>query len=149
MPAIPNTRPDDRRGQKGSSHRNPPHERNEQAAQQIEALAGFGMPQDEIQVVIEAAFGPHFSRSTIHRHYDAEIQRGKAKSKAALLNRSHQMALGQAVPAGVTPDRAYQIAAAKLDWLLSAIHGVKDDSQDANASDYAKVLRDLAANLPV
>lgn len=148
MPAIPKTRPDDRRGAPKGSEGNPPHQRNDQAAAQIEVLAGFGMPVDEIIQVIESAFGQGFAKHTIQRHYGEEFKRGKAKSKSALLNRAHQMAMGQNVPQGVTPDRAYEISARKVAWLLAAIHGIKDKDPDAGQADYAKILSALAGGLP-
>lgn len=114
----------DKRGSKPGEKGQPPHKRNEQAARLIERLAGYGLPQSCISDFIEFAIGPGFSIDTIQRHYRAELDRGKAPAKDVLIGRVYAMAMMQDVPKGVTPDRAYAIAADKLMALLNIQHGI-------------------------
>lgn len=93
----------------------------------VEVLVGFGMPQDEILIAIKAAFGDYhdISPDTLQRHYRKQLDAGKVKAKQALLNRAHRMAMGENIPEGVSPDKAYEIGSRKIDFLLNVVHSVR------------------------
>lgn len=104
---------------------NLPHQRNEQAAAQIEILAGFGLPRRQIRLAVEALFTDQgYSEDTLERHYRAELDRGMAKAKTTLLQGAYDIALGRNIPDGVSPDTAYRERGRKIDFLLNAVHGV-------------------------
>lgn len=115
----------DKRGAPPGHHGNPPHVRNEKAAEQVEIMAGFAMPFWQIAIAVDALFDDQgYSQDTIERHYRPELDRGLVKSKALLMQGAYDLALGRNVPDGVSPDKVYDIRAKKIAWLLSAVHGV-------------------------
>jgi hypothetical protein len=109
---------------------NLPHVRNDLAAATIERLAGYGMPQASISDFLNWAGeridlgGQGYSPDTIQRHYRDALDRGKRPGLDQLMHRVYAMAFMEAVPPGVTPDRAYAIAADKLMALLNIQHGI-------------------------
>lgn len=111
---------------------NLPHERNEVAAALIERLAGYGLPQNCMSDFLEWArdhtdldLGEQgYSADTLKRHYRDALDRGRIPGKEMLLGRVYQMAMMESVPEGVTPDRAYAIAAEKIMALLNIQHGI-------------------------
>jgi hypothetical protein len=124
---------EDKRGAPKGSLGNVPHERNDVAAAIIERLAGYGMPQASISDFLEWAraelpslgLGEQgYSIDTIQRHYRDALDRGKRPGLDQLMHRVYAMAFMEAVPPGVTPDRAYAIAADKLMALLNIQHGI-------------------------
>jgi DNA-binding CsgD family transcriptional regulator len=90
MPSIPKTRDDDQRGGGGQGFRgNPPHERTEQMARQIEQMAGLQLVQRDIATILG------ISEDTIQRHYSEDYARGKTRSGLTLRNRAFEMAMGR------------------------------------------------------
>ena len=142
MAAIPKTRADDARGNPGNGGKgsragtphegksgNLPHERNAQVAALVMQLSGYGMTQDEIAKAVKAAFGPGYSEETLKRHYREELDEGLALAKERVLTRAHQMAMGQNIPEGVSPDKAYEMAGKKIDFLLNVVHRMRPGSE--------------------
>lgn len=142
MARNPKSRPDDARGNKpsgvdapGGQRRagtelegkrgNAPHERDEEAATIIKELSGYGMPQDEISRILNATYGGGFSVDTLDRHYRDELDHGLSLAKEKLLKRAHEMAMMEKVPAGVSPDKAFEISSRKVDFLLNVVHRVR------------------------
>lgn len=111
---------------------NLPHERNEVAAALVERLSGYGLPQSCMSDFLEWArdhtdldLGDQgYSLETLKRHYRDAIDRGRLPGKDMLLGRVYQMAMMENVPDGVSPDRAYAIAAEKVMALLNIQHGI-------------------------
>lgn len=125
-------RKDDKRGAPKGSSGNIAHERNAVAAAVIERLAGYGLPQSCMVDFLTWASGEQiaqlggqgYSMDTLHRHYRDALDRGKAPGKDMLLGRVYQMAMMENLPEGVTPDKAYTIAADKIMALLNIQHGL-------------------------
>lgn len=115
-------------GKKG----NLPHVWNKTAADLIERLSRYGVPQDCISDFLEWAqegigldLGSQGYRvNTLNRHYREAIDRGRIPGKEMLLARVYRMALMEDIPDGVTPDRAYAISADKIMALLNIQHGI-------------------------
>lgn len=105
---------------------NLPHERCEEAAILIREMASYGMPQEEICYALNAARGGGFSVETLTRHYRHEIDVAMAERKGKLLARAHKIAMGEDVPPGVSPDEAYRTSSRQLNWLLGAVHRVRN-----------------------
>ena len=142
MPAHKKNREDDRRGapagdqtkpkgnrRAGTAHEgkmgNVPHQRNEDAARLVKMLKGYGMTLEEISDVVGSQYRDQgYSISTLQRHYQEEIHVGMSQAKANLLQNAHKKAFMQELPAGVSHDKAYEIAAKKEAWLLQYVHGV-------------------------
>ena len=111
---------------------NLPHVRNEVAAALIERLSVYGLPQNCICDFLDWAQdgigldlgGQGYAIDTLKRHYRDAIDRGRIPGKDMLLGRVYQMAMMESVPDGVTPDRAYAIAADKIMALLNIQHGI-------------------------
>lgn len=112
---------------------NLPHERNAFAAAVIERLSGYGLPQKCMSDYLEWMRDLEIARNlgdqgysvdTLHRHYRDAMDRGKPAGKEILMGRVYQMAMMENLPEGVTPDRAYTIAADKLMALLNIQHGI-------------------------
>jgi hypothetical protein len=103
----------DRRGAKPGEHRQQPHIRTEEIARQVETMTGLGITQNDMGHILQ------LSPDTLARHYRDELDRGMSKAKMTLLNRAYQMAMGQAVPEGVSKDAAYRISSDKVDFLLN------------------------------
>lgn len=112
---------------------NLPHERNEVAAALIERLAGYGLPQSCMSDFLEWLQGSDidldlgqqgYSLDTLKRHYRDALDRGRIPGKEMLLGRVYQMAMMENLPEGVSPDRAYAIAAEKVMALLNIQHGI-------------------------
>lgn len=125
-------KPDKRGAPKGSS-RNVPHKRNEIAASVIERLASYSVPQSCISDFLEWARenvdgldlgGQGYSVDTLQRHYRDALDRGRVPSKDMLIGKLYAMAMMENLPDGVSPDRAYSIAADKLMALLNIQHGI-------------------------
>lgn len=122
----------DRRGAPKGSKGNAAHQHNALAGKLIERLASYGVPQASISDFLTWAQdsgitdlgGQGYSTDTIQRHYRTELDAAKAPGKDALLNRMYAMAMMERVPEGVSPDRAYSIAADKIEKLLNIQHGV-------------------------
>lgn len=101
------------------------HERNEEAAKQIEILAGLGLPQADIRYAVEAMFSDQgYSEDTLTRHYREELDRGMAKAKTLLLQKASDRAHGRNLPEGVSPDVAYREQGRSLEWMLNAVHKI-------------------------
>lgn len=101
------------------------HERNEEAARQIEILAGLGLPQSDIRYAVEAMFDDQgYSEDTLQRHYRKELDAGMAKSKTRLLQGAYDRAFGRNAPEGVSPDVVYREGTRSTEWLLGAVHGI-------------------------
>lgn len=115
----------DDRGAKPGNEGNRPHVRDEEAAILIRAMAGYGMPREEISHALNAAKGGGFSVDTLDRHYRPELDQALAERKAQLLTRAHKIALGEDIPDGVSKDEAYRTGARQLNWLLGAVHRVR------------------------
>jgi hypothetical protein len=125
MPPRQKIRDDDKRGSPKGRYGQPKHVRNEAAAEQIELLAGFGLPKREIGQAVEALFKDQgYSEDTIERHYRDEWDRGLAVAKSKLLIGANDIAFGRLQPEGVTPDRLFAERARKIEWLLGAVHKV-------------------------
>lgn len=123
----------DQRGAKKGTKGNVPHELNEVAAAIIEQLAGYGLPQscmsDFLTWCKEADIGVDlgdqgYSVDTLQRHYRDALNRGKVPSKEMLMGRMYAMAMMENLPQGLSTDKAYQIAADKLEKLLNIQHGI-------------------------
>lgn len=122
----------DKRGPPKGIKGMPAHVRNELAAQIITKLAGYGVPQscmsDFLDWVNEAGITDlgeqGYSIDTLQRHYRADLERGKLPGKEMLMGRMYAMAMMENLPAGVTIDKAYQVAADKIEKLLNIQHGV-------------------------
>ena len=132
----------DKRGAKGGDRKgtpdegkagNLPHVRNDQAAQLVERLSGYGLPQTCMSDFLNWAVGAMpgiglgdqgYGLDTLKRHYRDALDRGKKPSLEMLMGRVYSMAMMQDIPEGVSPDRAYAIAADKLMALLNMQHGV-------------------------
>lgn len=123
---------DKRGGGKPGVNGNPAHERNDVAAAIVERLAGYGVPQSCISDFLGwaneegiAQLGDQgYSPDTLQRHYRDALDRGKAPGKDMLMGMMYRMAMMENLPAGVSPDKAYAIAADKLEKLLNIQHGV-------------------------
>ncbi len=122
---------EDKRGAPKGSIGNVPHVRCELAANVIEKLAGYGMPQLSICDFLEWAGaglldlgGQGYSQDTLQRHYRDALDKGKKPGLETLMHRMYAMAMMENVPPGVTPDRAYAISAEKLMALLNVQHGI-------------------------
>lgn len=111
---------------------NQPHERNDAASAIIERLASYGVPQSCMSDFLDWAQGQGivdlggqgYSLDTIQRHYRDAIDQGRVPSKEMLIGRMYAMAMMENLPEGVTPDKAYAVAADKLEKLLNIQHGV-------------------------
>lgn len=123
----------DKRGSKPGERGQTPHQRNDNAAALILRLASFGLPQQSIADFLDWTQGDPlaldlggqgYSIDTLTRHYRPELDQAKAPAKDMLLHRMYAMAMMEGVPPGVTPDRAYAIAADKLMALLNIQHGI-------------------------
>lgn len=119
----------DMRGTPKGHSGNIPHQRSEEAATLIRELSGYGMPQEEISRVLNAAFGSGYSVDTLDRHYRAELDAALAERKAQLLRRAHKIAMAEDVPDKVTADAAYKESATTVKWLLGAVHRVRDGTE--------------------
>lgn len=101
------------------------HERNADAAKQVEILAGLGLPKRDIRFALESMFDDQgYSEDTLIRHYRDELDAGMAKAKTRLLQRAYDRATGRNVPENVSPDVAYREEGRSLEWILSAVHKV-------------------------
>jgi hypothetical protein len=119
----------DKRGAPKGAQGQPRHVRTKEAADLIQRLAGYGMPQAEIARSCNAAFpGVGFSIDTLDRHYREELDHGLAVAKEQLLQRAHRMAMMEDIPEGVSKDAAYRISADKVDFLLNVVHRVRPGS---------------------
>lgn len=124
---------DDKRGAPPGSLGNVPHARNTVAAALVERVASYGLPQTCISDFLDWAQrdplgldlgGQGYSIDTLTRHYRPELDRAKLPAKELLMHRAYQMALMDQLPDGVSPDRAYAVAADKLKYLLNVQHGI-------------------------
>lgn len=113
----------DQRGAPKGKFGNVAHERSEETARQIETMAGLGIPQEDMALIL------NISVDTIDRHYREEADKGLARAKVTLLNRAHRMAMMEGLPQGITPDRAYEIASRKIDFLLNVVHRVRPGTE--------------------
>lgn len=123
---------DKRGGGKPGVTGNPAHVRNATAAAIVERLASYGVPQSCIsdflgwaqdhEIVELGAQG--YSMDTLQRHYRDAIDQGRVPSKDMLMGRMYAMALMENLPEGVSADRAYSVAADKLEKLLNIQHGI-------------------------
>ena len=109
----------DRRGSKPGQFGQPPYERSDEVAHQVETMTGFGMTHIEMGQVLGV------SPDTLQRHYPNELEIGKAKAKERLINRAYRMAMMEQIPEGVSGDKAYEISSRKVDFLLNVIHRVR------------------------
>lgn len=64
----------------------PPFAPSDEQRRQVEAMSGFGVPQDDIAVVIGVS-GP-----TLRRHFRTELDRGVARANARVGQRLYEMA---------------------------------------------------------
>lgn len=113
----------DQRGAPKGKFGNVAHERTDELARQIETMAGLGIPQEDMALIL------NISVDTIGRHYREEADKGLARAKVTLLNRAHRMAMMEGLPQGITPDRAYEIASRKIDFLLNVVHRVRPGTE--------------------
>jgi hypothetical protein len=113
----------DKRGAPKGSFGNVAHERSEEVARQIETMAGLGISQEDMAIIL------NISVDTIGRHYRAEADAGLARAKVTLLNRAHRMAMMEGLPPGLSPDRAYEVASRKIDFLLNVVHRVRPGTE--------------------
>lgn len=113
----------DKRGAPKGSFGNVAYERSEETARQIETMAGLGISQEDMATILS------ISVDTIGRHYREEADKGLARAKVTLLNRAHRMAMMEGLPQGITPDRAYEIASRKIDFLLNVVHRVRPGTE--------------------
>lgn len=79
----------DARGAPKGSFGNVPHERTDERARQVEAMAGLQVSQAEIAMVMG------FSADTIQRHYAAEFERGRAMQGIKLREHAYTLAYGK------------------------------------------------------
>ena len=136
----------ERRGAKPGQHGNQPHVRNEQAAAQIEILAGFGLPQWQIAYMLTESFTDQgYSEDTLQKHYRLELDRGAVKAKAVLLQGAYDRALMRNLPDGVSKDTAYRVAETSTKWLMETVHDMgpvsrhKHMGPDGGAIRYAEL----------
>ena len=113
----------DKRGAPKGSFGTVAHERSDETARQIETMAGLGISQEDMAIIL------NISVDTIGRHYREEADKGLARAKVTLLNRAHRMAMMEGLPQGITPDRAYEIASRKIDFLLNVVHRVRPGTE--------------------
>lgn len=136
----------ERRGAKPGEFGNRGHQRNPQAAAQIEILAGFGLPQWQIAILLTETFTDQgYSEDTLQKHYKPELDRGAIKAKSVLMQGAYDRALGRNVPTGVSPDVAYRVAETCARWLLESVHDMAPASKhkhmgaDGGAIRYAQL----------
>lgn len=124
---------DDKRGAPPGSQGNVPHERNAAAAALIERVSSYGLPRKALVDFLEWVQGgplnldlasQGYSEDTLMRHYRAELDKARLPAKELLMHRAYQMAMMDQLPDGVSPDRAYAVAADKLKYLLNVQHGI-------------------------
>ena len=66
----------------------PPHQPTEANRKQVKALAAYGVPQDEIGMVIG------ISKPTLERHYRDELDRGEVEANAKVAESLFRKATG-------------------------------------------------------
>jgi hypothetical protein len=124
---------DDKRGAPKGSQGNVPHQRNAAAAAVITRLASYGVPQScisdflgwaQTESLIAELGEQGYSIDTLQRHYRDALDQGRVPSKEMLMGRMYAMAMMENLPAGVSADRAYSVAADKLEKLLNIQHGI-------------------------
>jgi uncharacterized membrane protein YebE (DUF533 family) len=69
------------------------HKFSEQKAKQIETLAGLGLRDSDIALVVEVA------EATMKRRYTEHLKKGRAVARGAVAKTAYQMAVGGKVPA--------------------------------------------------
>lgn len=113
----------EKRGAKPGEFGNRAHVRNEQAAVQIEILAGFCMPHWQIAIMLDETYKDQgYSQDTLEKHYKPELDRGAIKAKAMLMQGAYDRALGRNVPEGVSPDVQYKMMETSGRWLMESVH---------------------------
>lgn len=67
---------------------NAEHEPTDELRSQVEKLATLGLTRDEIATVVG------LGRTTVGKHYKAELKAGVVKSKVAIMNSGYRMSVG-------------------------------------------------------
>lgn len=112
----------------------PPFQPTELERKQVEALAGYGLPHDQICTLIRD--GIH--HETLMKHFRRELDTGKAKANAAIGRTLHQKAM-----AG---DTAAAIWWSKAQMRWNEVHNIAVNVQDLrfHALRHAEVIEDLS-----
>lgn len=121
------TRDDDARGGGAKGVRgNPPHERSDHIAAQVEKLAALQVTQREAAQVVGV------SEDTIQRHYADEWERGRMVMTAKLKSHLYERAFGK-LKNPDEPDKGYVKGAEPSDrmaiFLAEAQHGMRRTSR--------------------
>lgn len=79
----------------------PPFEPTYEQRKTVEAMVGYGIPQDSICQIITKSDGTPISKPTLEKHFRAEIDQGAVKANAKIAESLFKQAVGGNVTAGI------------------------------------------------
>ena len=69
---------------------------------QVESLAGFGIPEEDIAtLIINPNTGKHIARETLRKHFETEINAGRVKANAKVSESLYKQAIEGNTSAGI------------------------------------------------
>jgi hypothetical protein len=94
--------------------------------QNVEVMAGLGIPEEEICLVVRDRRDKPICRSTLRRHFGKELQTGATKLKAKVGHFMVATILGTRPPDGVTPIRDERVRGRLGELFLKARLGWRE-----------------------
>jgi hypothetical protein len=94
--------------------------------QNVEVMAGIGIPEEEICLVVRDRRDKPICRSTLRRHFGKELQTGATKVKAKVGHFMLATILGTRPPDGVTPIRDERVRGRLGELFLKARLGWRE-----------------------
>jgi hypothetical protein len=129
MASNTKVRDDDARGSPAGAFGQPAHEPTEETRHQVETMVGLGMTRVEIGKVLR------ISDDTVTRHYQAEIERGKAVKGMEYRQRLHDMVTGKNAPEGASADAILRASVPALFFALKTQFGFRERERGDAAPD--------------
>lgn len=109
----------------------PAHEPTEKSRKQVETMAGYGIPSDDIAAAIGV------SAPTLRKYYRAELDVGHVKANTAVVQSLYKKALGDG-PAAVTAAIFWLKCRCKWSDRVEAINGDVPQSVEVRIIDGRK-----------
>jgi hypothetical protein len=110
----------------------PAHRPEPAQRRQVEAMAGYGIPEKDIACVLE------IDPKTLRRHYRGELDKGAIKATAKVAENLYRRATGEgreAVTAAIFSLKT------RAGWKETSVHEVKDETLSARERDPREVAK--------
>ena len=92
--------------------------------QQVEPLAGYGIPKEDIAVlIINPHTDSHIAKSTLEKHFEAELKAGHIKANAKIAESLYKQATEGNVTAGIWWSKT------RMGWKETNVHEVNANVQ--------------------